>query len=126
MPRTKRTFLLLGAFGALLAVALGAFGAHALKARLAPEALGLWKTAVEYHFYHSLGLLAVGAAAMQGESRQLQLAGWCMVAGVVLFSGSLYGLALTAFPWLGWITPFGGLSFLAGWGFLLAAWLRSD
>ena len=118
---------MLGAFGALLAVALGAFGAHALKASLAADALGLWKTAVEYHFYHSLGLLAVGSVAMhRGASWQLQFSGWCMAVGVILFSGSLYALALTALPWLGWITPVGGLAFLAGWAFLLAALLRSD
>jgi uncharacterized membrane protein YgdD (TMEM256/DUF423 family) len=127
MPRTAKTFLVLGAFGALIGVALGAFGAHALKARLAPEMLAVWKTAVDYHFYHSLGLLAVGIIeALRRPSRLLSIAGWSMATGVILFSGSLYLLALTRLSWLGLITPLGGTAFLLGWGCMLAALLRSD
>lgn len=94
-----------------LAVALGAFAAHGLKARLSPEMLQVFETAVRYQAYHALALLALGAA--RGPDR----AGWCFVAGVVLFSGSLYALALSGVRWLGAITPLGGVLFLAGWAF---------
>jgi uncharacterized membrane protein YgdD (TMEM256/DUF423 family) len=104
-----------------LAVALGAFGAHALKARLTPDSLVLWHTAVEYHAGHGLALLAVGLWLQRAEHlRSLAWAAWLFVAGIVLFSGSLYALALTGVNALGAIAPFGGLAFLAGW--LALAW----
>ena len=108
-----------GVFGAL-GVALGAFGAHALKSRLSPEQLGTWETAVLYHLLHAAVLLALGlyAAATQ---RPVQPAAPLFAAGIVLFSGSLYGLALGAPRWLGPVTPLGGLCFIAGWVALL--WL---
>jgi uncharacterized membrane protein YgdD (TMEM256/DUF423 family) len=93
-------------------VALGAFGAHGLKARLSAEALGVWQTAVQYHAWHSLGLLAVGLSI---ESIWAKAAAWLLVAGILLFSGSLYALALGAPKGLGIVTPLGGLAFIAGW-----------
>jgi len=116
LPGTAKRFLALGCIAALLAVALGAFGAHGLKARIAPELMAVYKTGVEYHFYHALGMLFVGLAAMHlPESRHLRLAGWAMLTGIVLFSGSLYLLALTGQGWLGAITPLGGLAYIAAW-----------
>jgi uncharacterized membrane protein YgdD (TMEM256/DUF423 family) len=112
----QKAFLLIGAVAAALAVALGAFGAHALKARLAPDLLTVYHTAVQYHFYHALGLILIGLAAGQMVgSVWLKAAGWTMLAGIVLFSGSLYVLATTGYRWLGAITPVGGLAFIAGW-----------
>jgi uncharacterized membrane protein YgdD (TMEM256/DUF423 family) len=96
---------------------LGAFGAHGLKARLAPDALAVWQTAVQYHAWHALGLLAVG---FLDASLSAKAAGWLLAAGIVLFSGSLYALSLGAPRPLGAVTPFGGLAFIAGW--LAFAW----
>lgn len=106
------------------AVGLGAFGAHALKARLAPDMQGIWQTAVQYHAWHALGLLAVGLFAMQRpDAPGASLAAWLFVAGIVLFSGSLYALALSGVRGLGAVTPFGGVALLAGWlAFAWAAW----
>ncbi len=120
----SRTFLTLGAANAFLAVASGAFGAHALKDSLAPELLAVFRTAVEYHFWHALGLLAVGlVAARHPRARSVAAAGWCMAAGIVLFCGSLYLLAATGVRWLGAITPLGGVAFLAAWALLAyGAW----
>lgn len=98
-----------GAAGMFLAVALGAFAAHGLKARLTPEMLTIFETGVRYHAYHALALLALGAA--RGPDK----AGWCFLCGIFVFSGSLYVLALTGEKRLGMITPIGGLLFLAGW-----------
>jgi len=126
MTPIAKTFLVLGAAAALAAVLLGAFGAHALKARLDADALALWRTAVEYHFWHALGLLAVGLVATQlPGSVLLKWSGGVMLAGIVLFSGSLYLLALTGVRALGAVTPFGGVAFLAGWALLAAAVLRA-
>ena len=110
-----RLWLGLGATYGFLAVALGAFGAHALKARLSAEMLGVWRTAVEYHFYHALALILLGLLARQAPSSALNAAGVCFGAGVLLFSGSLYALALSEVRVLGAITPAGGLLFLTGW-----------
>lgn len=98
-----------GAVGMFLAVALGAFAAHGLKARLSPDMLTIWETGVRYQVYHALALLLLGAS--RGPDR----AGWCFLGGIVIFSGSLYLLALTGEKRLGAITPIGGLLFLAGW-----------
>ena len=125
VPAAKQ-FLALGALAALAAVLLGAFGAHALKARLAADALAWWRTGVEYHFYHALGLLAVGLAAAQlPESALLRWSGWLMLAGIVVFSGSLNALALSGQRWLGAVTPLGGVAFLAAWALFAAAVLRA-
>lgn len=121
---TAKLCLLLGSLGGLIAVLLGAFGSHGLKEKLTPEMLAVWKTAVEYQFYHSLGLLAVGLLILQSHSN---LAGWSGLAfalGILLFSGSLYALALTGVKPLGAITPIGGLGFILGWCLLIAAVLR--
>ena len=124
IPGSARLFLAIGCIAAVLAVAFGAFGAHALKARLAPELLQVYKTGVEYHFYHALGLILVGLAAFHlPQSVWLRAAGWAMLAGIVLFSGSLYLLALTGITRLGAITPLGGLGFIAAWGLFAAAFI---
>ncbi|MFL6563423.1 MAG: DUF423 domain-containing protein [Burkholderiales bacterium] len=94
---------------------MGAFGAHALKARLSPDLLGVWQTAVQYHTWHALGLLAVGLTGLHFEGNWLKAAGWLLVAGIVLFSGSLYALALGAPRGLGAVTPIGGATFILGW-----------
>ena len=115
---------LAGAYG-LLAVAFGAFGAHALKTRLGAEAMTVYRTGVEYHFWHTLALLGVGLWAAQRPRPALDVAGACFAAGVLLFSGSLYALALTGVRAFGAVTPLGGLLFLAGWAALIWAALRS-
>jgi len=126
LPPPVRLFLAAGGLAALLAVALGAFGAHALKSRLSPEMLAVWHTGVEYHVFHALGLLAVGIVAIQlPDSALLKWSGALMLAGIVLFSGSLYILALTSERWVGAFTPIGGLAFLAAWALFVAAALRA-
>jgi uncharacterized membrane protein YgdD (TMEM256/DUF423 family) len=118
-----RVFFALGSVLALLAVVAGAFGAHALRNRLAPDALNVFEIGARYHLYHGLGLLAVAWASARWPSVPVAAAGWLFVAGVVLFSGSLYLLALTGQRWLGAVTPFGGLAFILGWAMLAwAAW----
>jgi uncharacterized membrane protein YgdD (TMEM256/DUF423 family) len=120
-----RIFLAAGGIAAFAAVALGAFGAHALKARLPAEMLAVWRTGVEYHFYHALGLLAVGwLAAQLPDSTLVRWSGWLMLAGIVLFSGTLYALALSGERWLGAITPVGGVAFLGGWALFVIAVLK--
>ena len=122
LPGTAKLFLATGCIAALLAVVLGAFGAHALKARISPELMSVYKTGVEYQFYHALGLILVGLAALHfPASAYLRGADWTMLAGIVLFSGSLYLLALTGLRWLGAITPLGGAAFIAAWGLFAAA-----
>ena len=104
------------------AVALGAFGAHGLKNRLSPELLDIFEVGVRYHFYHALALLALALApATLWDSRLASGAAWAFVAGIAVFSGSLYLLALTDTRWLGAITPIGGVAFLAGWTMLFFA-----
>ena len=115
-------FITLAAVSGMLAVALGAFGAHALKQRLDEYALGVFETAVQYHFWHSLALLAVGVIALgQPQIPLLRSSGWLFLLGIVVFSGSLYLLSLTGMRWLGAITPLGGLAFIAGWACLAVA-----
>ncbi len=120
-----KIYLLCASSGGLLAVALGAFGAHALKARLGPAMLSVWQTAVSYQFYHVLALMLVALLLHLGwQSRWLLAAGVCFIGGIVLFSGSLYWLALGGPKWLGPITPVGGLSFMMGWIMLFVAGLK--
>lgn len=121
-----RLFLSLGAAFAALAVVLGAFGAHALKTRLPANLLEVYHTAVQYHFWHALGLLAVGIALQQlPDASWLRAAGWLLTAGIVLFCGSLYLLALTGVRWLGAVTPLGGTAFILGWIAFAIAVLRA-
>jgi uncharacterized membrane protein YgdD (TMEM256/DUF423 family) len=120
-----RHFIACAAVVLFLAVACGAFGAHALKAHLTADLLAIWQTAVLYQFVHGLGCLAVGVLLQNQNSRYLQLSGWAMLVGIVLFSGSLYLLALTGMRELGVITPIGGLMFLLAWALLgLATMVR--
>lgn len=116
-----RIFWILGCGFGFLAVAAGAFGAHALRAKLTPELLAVWETGARYQMYHALGLLAVAMVTSRAASGMGAAAGWLFTAGVVLFSGSLYLLAFTGTRWLGAITPLGGVCFLAGWVALLLA-----
>jgi uncharacterized membrane protein YgdD (TMEM256/DUF423 family) len=110
-----RLFFIVGSLSAFLGVALGAFAAHGLKARLAPDLLAAFEVGVHYQMYHALALLAVAWACSRWGGTVLTAGGWLFVAGTLLFSGSLYLLALTGARWLGAITPIGGLAFLAGW-----------
>ena len=107
-------------------VALGAFGAHGLRDRLDEYALGIYEKAVFYHLVHAVGLLSVACIGSQGlvNERALRIVGYLLIAGIVLFSGSLYLLAITGAKWLSAITPLGGLSFLAAWGTLAYGALR--
>jgi len=100
---------------AAAAVALGAFGAHGLKSKLSSEMLAVWNTAVQYHFWHALGVLAVALAASQLPGPWVRAAGWLLIAGTMLFSGTLYALALGAPRALGAIAPLGGAILIAGW-----------
>ena len=115
-----RFFLAAGSIFAGLAVAAGAFGAHGLEDSVSPDRLETFHTAVTYQMYHALALLVVGWAAAQGWGGLLHGAGYCFIAGILIFSGSLYVLVLTDTGWLGAITPFGGVAFIVGWGLL--AW----
>lgn len=120
-----RMFVIAGAVSAALAVVLGAFGAHGLRARLPADLLAIYQTGCQYHVYHALGLLAVGLLGLHlPASGALRASGWLMLAGTVLFSGSLYALALTGQRWLGAITPLGGTAWIAAW--LLLAWAARD
>lgn len=111
--------MLIGALAGFLGVGLGAFGAHGLRSRLSPEMLAVFETAVRYQMYHAFALLLTAAAIGRlGDARWLVVAGWCFAAGIVLFSGSLYALALTGVSVLGAVTPLGGVAFLIGWGCL--------
>ena len=122
---TPGAWVRLGAALMGLDVALGAFAAHGLKGRLSAEMLQVFETGARYQAYHALALVAVGLIAARWPSRGVENAGWCFLAGVVLFSGSLYALALTGARRLGLVTPVGGLLFLAGWALLAFARLRA-
>lgn len=119
-PRVTRTFFALGSMAAFLAVAAGAFGAHALEARLAPDRLETFQLAARYQIYHALALLAVAWATTRWPGASTTAAGWLFLAGIVVFCGTLYGIGLGGPRWLGAITPAGGLCFLAGW--LVLTW----
>jgi uncharacterized membrane protein YgdD (TMEM256/DUF423 family) len=112
----KSIFLFLGAISAMLGVGMGAFGAHGLKAVLSPDMMAVYQTGVTYQMWHALGLIAVAMLRHQNPvSRLLACAGWLLFIGILLFSGSLYLLVLLDLKWLGMVTPFGGLSFMAAW-----------
>lgn len=107
--------MILGAIFMALAVLLGAFGAHGLKNVLSPDMLAIYKTGVEYQFYHALGLLLIGVTSTKFDSKWIRWSAILLVTGIIIFSGSLYALAISGVKVLGAITPIGGLSFVAGW-----------
>ncbi len=111
----ERLFFLVGSISALIAVVLGAFGAHGLKGRLTTEMLNAFEVGVRYQIYHALALLAVAWAFSRWPRAEVTAAGWLFVAGTIIFSGSLYLLSLTGVRWIGAITPIGGVAFLLGW-----------
>jgi uncharacterized membrane protein YgdD (TMEM256/DUF423 family) len=119
----KNPLLAAGAINAALSVAAGAFGAHGLRERLAPRALEIFETAARYHMYHALAMILCALVATTGRSGATT-AGWILQAGIVVFSGSLYALAMTDVKVLGAITPLGGLAFLVGWIWLAMSALR--
>ncbi len=114
-----RFFFASGSVAALVAVALGAFGAHSLRTKLSPEMLGIFEVGVRYQMYHAFGLIAVAWATARWPEANLNAAGWAFIAGIVIFSGSLYLLSTTDMRWLGAITPIGGLAFIIGWAILV-------
>lgn len=117
-----QTLLIIGCIIMFLAVALGAFGAHALKKRLSADMMSIFQTGIQYQIAHGLGLLLLGAIAGNlVHSVLIVTAGWVMLAGILLFSGSLYALSLSGVKKLGAITPFGGLAFLASWVLVIVA-----
>lgn len=122
-----KVFVMLGSLSAFLGVGLGAFGAHGLKAKVGPELLAVWQTGVQYHLVHALGLVMVGILChLLPEAALVRTAGWMLVAGTVLFSGSLYLLVLSDIRALGMITPLGGVAFLSGWLLLaVAVWQQA-
>ena len=119
-----RTFFLLGAISGFLAVGIGAFAAHGLKGKLPQDLFEVLEVGARYHMYHALALVAAAWAVTRWPGTAATTAGWCFVAGTVLFSGSLYALALTGIRPLGAITPLGGVCFLAGWVALALAVVR--
>jgi uncharacterized membrane protein YgdD (TMEM256/DUF423 family) len=120
-----RLFFALGALGGFLGVALGAFGAHALRTSLSADMLAVFETGVRYQMIHACALLATGWACTRWPGKLVAAAGWFFVAGTALFSGSLYGLSISGARWLGAITPVGGVALLAGWLCLVSAAVRA-
>ena len=125
MNAAAKLFLSIGSISGALAVMLGAFGAHGLKGKLSEKMLANYMTGVEYHFYHTFALLAVGLLALHFQSKPLTASGWAFAIGIAIFSGSLYAMALTGITRLGAITPIGGLAFIIGWVLLATAALKS-
>ncbi len=121
ISRMDKTFMFVGALMAGLAVGIGAFGAHGLRGRLTPDMLAVFETGARYHMYHALAMLGTAALMARVDGRAVVIAGWSFFAGIVIFSGSLYALALTGVTFLGAITPIGGLAFLIGWACLMVA-----
>jgi len=125
LPASARVIIAAGSLLAALGVACGAFGAHALKQRLSADLLGVWQTAVQYHLWHALGVVLIGAIAAQLSARAwTAAAAGLLIAGILLFSGSLYALALGGPRQIGMLTPVGGLALIAGWICLLVSVLR--
>lgn len=123
---TARFWIAIAAVAGMLAVMLGAFGAHALRARLSADQYAVYQTAVQYHFWHALALLGVGVLMLQWpQAATLRWSGFAMTLGLVLFCGSLYALALTGVRALGMVTPIGGAAWIVAWGLLAWAALRS-
>lgn len=127
MHLNVKTFAAAGALSMALAIGLGAFGAHALRESLTPRMMAVYQTAVLYHLVHSIGLFAVVQAVLYKPRAALaRVAGWTMIGGMAVFSGSLYVLAATGVHWIGAITPLGGTALIAAWLFLAAALIRGD
>ena len=127
MSAFTKLFLFLGGFNAALVVVLGAFGAHVLKTRLGGDMMAVFHTAILYHAIHALGLLAIGVvAAWLPRSGYLKVAGWAMLAGILVFSGSLYLLSVSGVRWLGAFAPVGGVAFIVAWVLFCLAVLRSS
>ena len=122
---TARLMVMLAGIFSLLGVGFGAVGAHALKTRLTPDMLAIYRTAVEYQFWHALALIAVGLLALVRPGPLLAAAAWCFTLGLLLFSGSLYALVLSGMRGLGAVTPFGGLLLLAAWALLATHAVRT-
>lgn len=117
----SKTILMTASVLLTLAVVIGAFGAHGLKAHISNEMMQIYKTGVEYHFYHALGLLLIGVLSISMPSGLLNWSAILLSIGIILFSGSLYIMAISGIKWLGAITPVGGIAFIAGWILLFAA-----
>lgn len=117
IPHMNRSFLKIAFLIGALSVILGAFGAHALKDKLDPDLLNAYETGVRYQFYHAFALIAVGVLYAAYSNQAMKWAGYFFIAGIILFSGSLYLLCLTGHKWIGAITPIGGAAFIAGWIF---------
>lgn len=124
----QRTFIIAGSLFAGLGVLMGAFGAHGLKNHLSADLLDIYLTAVDYHIYHALGLILIGMLSSRLQTKPLLAwSGYCLAAGILLFSGSLYLLSVSGQRWLGAVTPFGGTAFILGWVLLaLSVWRRQD
>lgn len=120
-----KTIIVTAAILLALGVVIGAFGAHGLKSRVSPDLLQVYKTGVEYHFYHAIGLLLIGILTVMMPSSYLNLAAIFLFAGILIFSGSLYVLAISGIKWIGAITPIGGVSFIVGWIFVVLAVLKN-
>jgi uncharacterized membrane protein YgdD (TMEM256/DUF423 family) len=117
-------WLATGSIAAAIGVAMGAFGAHALRTRVPADLQAVFETGVRYHLVHALALVAVAWAADRWPGRWVTISGWSFLVGIVVFSGSLYLLSITGVRWLGGVTPIGGLAFLLGWTALAVAALR--
>ena len=123
----QRVFLIISAISGVVVVALGAFGAHALKSMLeANQRVDTFNTGIKYHMFHTIGLIAVAILLDRFPGRIMEVAGWSMIAGMLLFSGSLYVLSIANAPKLGMVAPFGGLAMILGWILLLLAVLRGN
>ncbi|MGF2618291.1 DUF423 domain-containing protein [Rossellomorea vietnamensis] len=121
-----KTFIIIGAINAFLSVALGAFGAHALEGKISQKYIETWNTGVLYQMFHSIGILIIGVLVGNiAAGSMLNWSGWLMLAGIVLFSGSLYILSLTGIKVLGAITPLGGVAFLIAWVLLIITAVKS-
>jgi len=124
---TAKLFFILGGINAALVVMLGAFGALGLQTKISAEMLAVYQTGVHYHLFHALGLLVVGLVATQiADSTYLKWSGWLMLAGIVLFSGSLYVLSVSGLRWLGMVTPLGGTAFILAWALFVMAVLKAS
>ncbi|MDF7826338.1 DUF423 domain-containing protein [Pontiellaceae bacterium B12227] len=126
MNAIAKLFLSLGALSGALGVMIGAFGAHGLQGKLSDKMLTVYQTGVQYHFYHTFALLAVGLLALKFQSGLLTSSGWSFLVGILLFSGSLYALSITGISKLGAITPIGGLFFIIGWVLLTLAVFKAN